>query len=104
MLWNSREILLLGALCAAPALAQSDATAGHVFEISNGKVIAATSTEGIAPIELSAGSGHAEQGIYFKSCADAWRAGRAPIRAGSPGYRTELDGDLDGIACEPMRR
>ncbi|RLP57865.1 calcium-binding protein [Kocuria rhizophila] len=34
---------------------------------------------------------------------DARAAGMAPLYAGSPGYRTGLDGDGDGVACEPRR-
>ncbi|MCP3732501.1 excalibur calcium-binding domain-containing protein [Sphingomonas sp. MG17] len=30
-------------------------------------------------------------------------AGAAPIRRGEPGYRQEMDGDFDGVACEPYR-
>lgn len=41
---------------------------------------------------------------YFRNCREAWRAGAAPIYRGEPGYRPELDGDNDGIACEPFRR
>lgn len=38
---------------------------------------------------------------YFARCSDARAAGVAPIHAGEPGYRPELDRDGDGIACEP---
>ena len=41
---------------------------------------------------------------YYRNCAAAWAAGVAPISIGSPGYREELDGDGDGIACEPYKR
>jgi hypothetical protein len=44
-----------------------------------------------------------EQSVYYASCAEARAAGKAPIRAGDPGYRPALDGDGDGIACEPYR-
>ncbi|MHA0040636.1 excalibur calcium-binding domain-containing protein [Deinococcus sp. PEB2-63] len=37
----------------------------------------------------------------FASCAAARAAGAAlPLRRGQPGYRPELDGDGDGLACE----
>lgn len=42
-----------------------------------------------------------EQSQYFANCDDARAAGKAPIRAGEPGYRPELDADGDGIACDP---
>lgn len=42
-----------------------------------------------------------EQSVYYSSCREARAAGKAPIRAGEPGYRSELDEKGDGIACEP---
>lgn len=42
-----------------------------------------------------------EQSVYYRGCDDARAAGAAPIYAGSPGYREGMDGDGDGIACEP---
>lgn len=42
-------------------------------------------------------------GTYFRNCREAWAAGAAPLRRGQPGYRPEMDGDGDGIACEPFR-
>jgi hypothetical protein len=42
-----------------------------------------------------------EPGVYYPNCSAARAAGAAPIYAGSPGYRPEMDGDSDGIACEP---
>jgi hypothetical protein len=41
--------------------------------------------------------------VHYTNCADARQAGAAPIYAGEPGYRPEMDGDSDGIACEPYR-
>lgn len=43
-------------------------------------------------------------GAYYSGCDEARAAGVAPIYAGEPGYRDEMDGDGDGIACEPYRR
>lgn len=41
--------------------------------------------------------------VYYQNC-DAARAARAaPIRRGQPGYRSGLDADGDGVACEPYR-
>lgn len=39
-------------------------------------------------------------GVYFANCTEAKAAGAAPIYAGSPGYRSALDRDGDGVACE----
>lgn len=38
--------------------------------------------------------------VYYKNCAAARAAGAAPLHRGQPGYRTALDRDNDGIACE----
>jgi hypothetical protein len=42
-----------------------------------------------------------EATAYFASCDDARKAGKAPLMAGQPGYRTELDPDGTGLACPP---
>ncbi|MET0373779.1 MAG: excalibur calcium-binding domain-containing protein [Rhizorhabdus sp.] len=45
----------------------------------------------------------AAKAVYYPGC-DAVRAlGKAPLYRGQPGYRPEMDGDDDGIACEPYR-
>ncbi|GAB2511919.1 excalibur calcium-binding domain-containing protein [Nocardia heshunensis] len=38
--------------------------------------------------------------VYYKNCTEARDAGAAPIRKGEPGYRSALDRDNDGVACE----
>ncbi|WP_334172445.1 excalibur calcium-binding domain-containing protein [Sinomonas sp.] len=38
--------------------------------------------------------------VYYANCAAARAAGAAPIYRGQPGYRSALDRDGDGIACE----
>jgi hypothetical protein len=38
--------------------------------------------------------------VYYKNCDAAWAAGAAPIHRGEPGYRSELDHDKDGTACD----
>lgn len=45
----------------------------------------------------------AAAGPWFRNCAEARAAGAAPLYRGRPGYRPEMDGDGDGIACEPFR-
>ena len=39
--------------------------------------------------------------VYYKNCAEASKSGAAPITSGQPGYRTGLDLNRNGIACEP---
>lgn len=41
--------------------------------------------------------------VYYRNCNDARAAGAAPLLRGRPGYRPEMDGDQDGVACEPYR-
>ncbi|MCL6684092.1 excalibur calcium-binding domain-containing protein [Sphingomonas alba] len=38
---------------------------------------------------------------FYPSCSWARTFGAAPIHRGEPGYRSRLDADDDGIACEP---
>ncbi|WP_184059911.1 excalibur calcium-binding domain-containing protein [Sphingomonas aerophila] len=44
-----------------------------------------------------------QPGDHWSGCNDARAVGTAPIYEGEPGYRPEMDGDSDGIACEPYR-
>jgi len=37
---------------------------------------------------------------YYANCSAAKAAGAAPLHAGEPGYRSGLDRDGDGVACE----
>ena len=41
-----------------------------------------------------------QQDVYYQNCAAARAAGVAPIYQGQPGYRSQLDRDHDGVACE----
>jgi endonuclease YncB( thermonuclease family) len=45
----------------------------------------------------------ASTGPMFWNCAQARAAGAAPMYRGQAGYNPNLDGDNDGIACEPYR-
>jgi endonuclease YncB( thermonuclease family) len=42
----------------------------------------------------------ASSSVYYDDCGDARAAGDAPLRVGEPGYRSGLDRDGDGVACE----
>ncbi|MGA1806517.1 excalibur calcium-binding domain-containing protein [Sphingobium sp. WW5] len=37
----------------------------------------------------------------YRNCREARAAGAAPIYRGQPGFGDHMDGDGDGIACEP---
>ncbi len=56
------------------------------------------------PLAVSAGLMRArapQEGDNWSGCNAARAAGTAPIYAGEPGFRSDMDGDSDGIACEP---
>jgi hypothetical protein len=60
--------------------------------------------EAVKPIGVRAGIVRAREpqaGDFWGGCDDARAAGTAPIYFGEPGYREEMDGDGDGLACEP---
>jgi hypothetical protein len=42
--------------------------------------------------------------VHYSGCNAVRSAGLAPLYRGQPGYRADMDGDGDGIACEPHRR
>ena len=42
-----------------------------------------------------------ETSVYYAGCDEVRALGRAPIHRGQPGYREGMDGDGDGVACEP---
>ena len=44
-----------------------------------------------------------EASVHYSGCNEVRAAGKAPLYAGQPGYRSDMDGDGDGIACEPHR-
>jgi hypothetical protein len=51
-----------------------------------------------APSPSSVGAGASWS---YRNCAAARAAGAAPIHRGEPGYGAHMDGDGDGVACEP---
>jgi hypothetical protein len=61
---------------------------------------------GLSGLAVSAGLARArapQPGDWWSGCNEARAAGTAPIYFGEPGYREGMDGDGDGIACEPHR-
>ena len=41
--------------------------------------------------------------VHYSGCKAVRAAGKAPLYEGEPGYSERMDGDGDGIACEPVR-
>jgi hypothetical protein len=52
---------------------------------------------------VAGGNGRADDSVYYPGCNAVRAAGKAPLYSGDPGYREGMDGDRDGIACEPIR-
>ena len=42
-----------------------------------------------------------EQSVHYSGCNEVRAAGKAPLNRGDPGYGEHMDGDGDGVACEP---
>lgn len=45
----------------------------------------------------------ARSNVYYRNCKEARAAGVTPLYRGQPGYGEHMDGDGDGVACEPYR-
>lgn len=58
-----------------------------------------TSSRAARPAPPTTGAGWS-----YRNCGEARRAGATPLRRGQPGYGPHMDGDGDGVACEPFRR
>ena len=77
---------------------------------TSGTPAAATTTDAPAATEVPpATTSPAEQPppppppateVYYANCAEARAAGAAPLHRGDAGYRSGLDRDGDGVACE----
>ncbi|MGA1800519.1 excalibur calcium-binding domain-containing protein [Sphingomonas sp. 4RDLI-65] len=60
------------------------------------------SAYGSAPPASRSATG-SESSVFYSGCRQVRAAGAAPLYRGQPGYRPGMDGDNDGIACEPYR-
>lgn len=68
-------------------------------------VVVAYAWASVPPAALESADQRAaiEQSVYYAGCNEVRAQGKDPLYAGQPGYRPEMDGDGDGIACEPIR-
>jgi hypothetical protein len=76
---------------------------GSVAVTSQGRLLVTTKANDLA---IRAGWKRKREpiaGDQWGGCYDARAAGTAPIYRGEPGYRPEMDGDGDGVACEAPR-
>jgi hypothetical protein len=39
--------------------------------------------------------------VTYSGCDEVRALGKAPLRYSEPGYRSDIDGGGDGVACEP---
>jgi endonuclease YncB( thermonuclease family) len=74
------------------------------YRAANPAQFAARAAPKAAPRAAARPAAQAIQGAaYFPNCDAARAAGRAPLLRGQAGYRSALDRDNDGVACEPYR-
>lgn len=57
-------------------------------------------SSGVEPMQAAPAAQPPVQSSYYANCSAARSAGAAPLYVGQPGYRSGLDRDNDGIACE----
>jgi hypothetical protein len=60
----------------------------------------AAGTGAWSPVISAVPSAVAGTGYYFANCTAVRQAGAAPLLRTQPGYRSGLDADRDGVACE----
>lgn len=81
-------------------------TTNQAVTTTTSKAVTTTSTQPATTTKTSTTSKPAttttteSSSAYFKNCAEAKAAGAAPLHRGDPGYRSALDRDGDGVACE----
>jgi hypothetical protein len=54
----------------------------------------------VSPVPIVAPPPPEPVDVYYSNCSAARAAGAAPLHVGEPGYRSGLDRDHDGVACE----
>ena len=67
--------------------------------VTSEQPVATDNKSSAEPAETSA-EPDVDTDAYYANCTAAREAGAAPILEGEPGYRSALDRDHDGIACE----
>ncbi|WP_404370803.1 excalibur calcium-binding domain-containing protein [Sphingomonas sp. MMS24-J45] len=76
---------------------------GSVVTSPQGRAAVATKASTVAVATGLKRARKPQPGDDWGGCNAARAAGTAPIYRGEPGYRADMDGDNDGIACEPDR-
>ena len=103
---NEQAQLHAAAAAAAAAAAQQ---AANEQAANAARAIAAQASADQASAAASAAQASAAQqsaaqsaSVYYPDCAAVVAAGAAPLYRGSPGYRSDLDSNGNGIACEVL--
>jgi hypothetical protein len=63
-------------------------------------IVAATIAVGYSTSENHKADTPKAEHVYLPNCDTARALGYAPMGVGEPGYRSALDADGDGVACE----
>lgn len=101
--YRARQSGSVGGMIAAAALIGTTAGAGWTFSTPEQKAVALSAAKDVAVGTGMMRERAPQDGDHWRGCDDARAAGTAPIYRGEPGYREGMDGDSDGIACEPYR-
>ncbi len=72
----------------------------NVLMVGFGYYVVTSTPEPVSPEEQARIEAHMAS-AYYPGCDQVRAAGKAPLRYGEPGYRSDMDGDGDGVACEP---
>jgi len=75
------------------------AALANVFLIAGGWYWLSHSAEPVDPQE-QARLDRVMASVTYPGCNEVRAAGKAPLHYGEPGYRSDMDGDGDGVACE----
>jgi len=77
------------------------ATTQSSLEAAQNEAAAAAAGNNTVPQGFVGSAGNnAPSNVYYANCSEARAAGAAPLYSGEPGYRSALDRDNDGVACE----
>jgi hypothetical protein len=98
---------VLGSVVGVASVATTPSGGTAVVDVAQATpdAIVDTAVEGSRAAAVATGivrSRSPQPGDHWGGCHAARAAGTAPIYRGEPGYREDMDGDNDGIACEPV--
>lgn len=101
--WRGPRTSSVGSVALTAALLGAAGGAGWALSSPEQQTAALTAARKVAVTTGMMRERAPQDGDYWRGCDDARAAGTAPIYRGEPGYREGMDGDSDGIACEPYR-